>query len=76
MIAINKKNQSRVNKAIKSLTLHNKYNDLRDQADADDNMKDHKKYDRLCEKTYNDFLDHMWWLPKNQQQAIYKSELY
>lgn len=76
MKAINKKNQVYVNKAIRSLTSHNKYNDLRDMAYDSENEKDIKKYERLCEKTFNDFLDHMWYLPKNQQDAIYNSELY
>ncbi len=70
--AINKKNQSVVNKVIKAIIKYNEYDNLRNQADDNDNTKDHKKYERLCEKTYNDFMENMNSLPKNQQQAIFK----
>jgi hypothetical protein len=74
--AINKKNQVRVNRAVRALISHNKYNDLRDIAEGNDDEKELRKYNRLCEKTFDTFLDHMWYLPKNQQNVIYKSELY
>jgi hypothetical protein len=79
--AINPKNQSLVNKATAWLVKYNKANDQRNDADADLNNiggthKIYDKYDRLCEKTFDKFLEYMDELPKGQQKAIYNSELY
>jgi len=76
IIAINKANQVQVNKVVRSLISYNKYNDLRDIAYDNDDEKEVAKYNRICEKKFNDFLENMYYLPSNQQQAIYNSELY
>lgn len=76
MTAINPKNQKQVNKAIKYLTDHNAYDLKRNEAEGNDDMKAYKKYDRLCESTFDKYLDAIEFLPKNQVDAIMKSELY
>jgi len=76
MEAINPKNQSLVNKAISWLEKYNKADDLRNIADGDGDEKAFRKHDRECEKTFDKFLEYMSVLPKNQQNAIYKSEKY
>ena len=78
MEAINSKHQVTVNRAIQWLVKHNEANDNRDlESDTNgEDTKEFKKIDRLCEKTFDKFLDYMSELPKREQQAIYKSDLY
>lgn len=72
--AINPKHQKAVNKAVKALTTYNAYNDLRDKADGDD--KAFRKYDRLCESSFDKYLKIVTELPKREKDAIEKSEIY
>jgi hypothetical protein len=74
--AVNQKNQKLFNKSIKLLIRYNELNDLRDRAGDNDDEKSYKKYDRMCEVTYDKFLDSMDALPKYEQKRIYDSELY
>lgn len=70
--AINPKNQSLVNKAIKSLEIYYKWNDLRDRAEAIDNMREYNKIDTKCRNAFDKYLEYYDELPKNQQKEIDK----
>lgn len=70
--AINPKNQSLVNKAVKYLQKYYAANDLRNKADDEGAEKEWKKYNRICEDVFDKHLDAMAMLPKGQQQIIDK----
>jgi len=74
--AIKSKNQGKVNRAVNWLLKYNTANDNRNDADDNGNEKMYDKYDKVCEKTFDKFLDAMWHLPKYEQTKIYKSKLY
>ena len=70
--AINTKNQSLVNKAVKYLQKYYELNDLRNVADDNGAEKELKKYNRMCEDVFDKYLDALAELPKGQQQIIDK----
>jgi hypothetical protein len=70
--AINPKNQSLVNKAVKYLQKYYELNDLRNVADNNGAEKELKKYNRMCEDVFDKYLDALGMLPKGQQQIIDK----
>lgn len=70
--AINPKNQSLVNKAVKYLQKYYELNDLRNVADNNGAEKELKKYNRMCEDVFDKYLDALAELPKGQQQIIDK----
>jgi lysophospholipase L1-like esterase len=76
MIALNKKHQARVNKAVYWLTKYNTANDMRNDADGDGNEKMYKKYDNLCQKTFDKYEEYTSELPAREVKQIEKSELY
>jgi len=76
MIAINKKHQAMVNKAIKWLEKHNEANDLRDLADNNDDERSYKKYDRICENTWDKYEECISELPSREVSQIEKSGRY
>ena len=76
MEAINPKNQTTVNKAIQCLEKYKRADTLRNVADGEGNEKEFNKHERECEKTFNKYLEYTSELPKNQVNAIEKSELY
>jgi hypothetical protein len=68
--AINPKNQTTVNRCLKALNRYYVLNDLRNLAEDSENEREYKKYDRLCQKVFDRYLDYLYSLPKNQQRAI------
>jgi hypothetical protein len=68
--AINPKNQTTVNRCVKALARYEMLNDLRNLAEDSENISEYKKYDRLCQKVFDRYLDYLYSLPKNQQRAI------
>lgn len=76
MKAINPKNQKQLDKAIKALIKYNELNDLRNEADGNGDEKLEKKLERLCEVSFDKYLELSGELPKGQIKAIEKSELY
>jgi len=80
--ALNSKHQSIINKAVSWLEKYNSANDQRDLAsnnnekDYDEDCKTWRKYDRLCEKTWDKYLEYTSELPKREIQQIEKSELF
>jgi hypothetical protein len=76
MIALNKKHQARVNKAVYWLTKYNTANDMRNEADGDGNEKMYTKYDNLCQKTFDKYEEYTSELPVREVKQIEKSELY
>jgi len=80
--ALNSKHQSTINKAVSWLEKYNSANDQRDLAsnnnekDYDEDCKTWRKYDRLCEKTWDKYQEYTSELPKREIQQIEKSELY
>ena len=76
MKALNKKHQSKVNKAITWLTKHNLANDQRDKAEGDGDEKMYNKYNKICEKTFDKYLEFISELPSREIKQIEKSELY
>jgi hypothetical protein len=76
LTSINKKHQSKVNRAINWLVKHNEANTLRDHADGDGDEKAIKKYDRICELTFDKYLDIVSELPKGEVKRIESSKYY
>ena len=74
--AINPKHQKTVDKAAKVLMAYNVYNDLRDMADGEGDDKAFRKYDRLCESSFDKYLDIVSELPQRERANIEKSEIY
>ena len=76
LVAINRKNQSLVNKAVQCMLKYNEYNDMRDVvADTSELAEDdklYKYYNRQCIKFYDSYLERMYELPKGQRLAIEK----
>jgi len=72
ILAINPKNQKLVNKAIRHNYNYDKANSLRDIASDNDDIKSYKKYDAICIREFDKYLDVMSELPKGQQKAIEK----
>ena len=66
MEAINKKHQKQVNKAVKNLTAYNTANDQRNTADDSGDAKTFKKYDKICETKFNNYLEICATLPKRE----------
>jgi len=76
MKAINKKHQAMVNRAVKWLEKYNEANNLRDMADGTGDEKLYRKYDRMCDKTWEKYEECTSELPKREVEQIEKSELY
>lgn len=74
--AITKKHQSMVNRACQWLIKYNEANDQRDLADNNGDEKMYRKYDRLCEKSWDKYEDYTSELPSREVAQIEKSELY
>ena len=72
MIAITKKNQTLVNKAVKWVLTYNKLNDLRNLADDADDIKEFKKLDRKCAAAFDRYEDICFQLPKREVNEIDK----
>lgn len=75
IIAINKKHQSKVNRAVKNLIRYNALNDLRNIADDNGEEKLYKKLDRQCLNIFDKYLDIVSELPSREKIKIEK-ELY
>jgi hypothetical protein len=72
MKAINPKYQGLVNRCIKALERYDSLNDLRNIACDNDNERDVRKYDRLCEQAFDKHLTYLSELPKREQEQIEK----
>ena len=72
MIAITKKNQTLVNKAVKWLLAYNELNDLRNLADDSDNLREFKKLDKKCALAFDRYEDICFQLPKREIKEIEK----
>ena len=70
--ARNPKHQSKVNKAVKYLTAYYQANTKRDHADDEGNEKEYKKYDKVCQNTFDKYLEVLDVLPKGEQTNIEK----
>jgi hypothetical protein len=68
----NPKNQGKVNKCVNALNRYYQLNDLRNLADDNDNQKEVKKYNRLCEIAFDKHLTYLYELPKYEQKQIEK----
>jgi len=71
--AINKKHQTKVNRAVYWITKYSHLNNLRDIADGNGEEKEYKKYDRLCARSFDKYLDYLYELPKREQKQIEKN---
>tara|TARA_R110000744_G_scaffold363929_1_gene472370 strand:+ start:45 stop:281 length:237 start_codon:yes stop_codon:yes gene_type:complete len=76
IVAVNKKHQAKVNRAIYWLIKHNEANDMRDIADNNDDEKMHEKYDRICQKTFDKYEAYTSELPIREVTQIENSILY
>jgi hypothetical protein len=74
--AINKKHQSKVNRAITWLVKYNEFNNQRDIANDNGDDKMYRKYDRLCANSFDKYLWIVDELPKRERNNIEKSETY
>ena len=70
--AITKKHQTMVNRACQWLIKYNEANDQRDLADNNGDEKMYRKYDRLCEKAWDKYLECTSELPKREVNQIEK----
>jgi len=81
MIAINKKHQSNVNKA---LSWINKYDDYNDQRDEIENAQENSwsyttewnRINKKCETAYDKYLDYCSLLPKQEIKGVDKASRY
>ena len=76
IVAINKIHQSKVNRAVNVLIKYNEANDLRNSSYDLEDEKLYNKYNRLCEKYFDRYLDLVTEMPKRERENIEKSELY
>ena len=76
LTAINKKHQSKVNKAINWLIKYSENNTLRDMASDNEDDWDYRKYDRICIKAFDKYLEVISELPKGEVARIEKSKYY
>jgi len=76
MIALNKKHQAIVNKAVYWLIQHNEADRQRNIADSDGNEKNYKYWDKRCQKTFDKYEEYTSELPAREVKQIEKSELY
>ena len=76
IIALNKKHQAKVNKAVYWLIKYNTANDMRNDADGDGNEKMYTKYDNMCQKTFDKYEEYTSELPAREVKQIEKSQLY
>ena len=74
--AINKKHQTRVNKACQWLAKHNEFDRQRNEADGLGDNLGWTKANRNCERTFDKFLEYIEELPKREADRIYNSDLY
>lgn len=68
--AINKKNQTLVNRAVAAHIRYYELNDLRNLAEDNEDAKSYKKYDRMCQEVFDRYLEYYYMLPKGQQKQI------
>jgi hypothetical protein len=71
--AINKKYQSKVNKAVRTLLNYNHLNDVRDKADSSDDKTSYRIANRMCEKLFDTYLEVCSELPKREVAQIEKA---
>ena len=76
MEAKNPKNKKNFSKAIAWLIKYNGYNEQRNTADDNDDAKEYRKYDRLCESSFDKFSEFLEELPKYERARIESSFLY
>jgi hypothetical protein len=76
ILAINKIHQSKVNRAVNVLIKYNETNDLRNLSHDSDDEKLYNKYNKLCEKYFDRYLDLVTDMPKRERSNIEKTELY
>jgi len=72
LIAKNPKNQSKVNRCVKSLERYYFLNDLRDKSSDNEDEKGYNKYNRMCEQVFDKYLTYLEELPKYEQKSIEK----
>ena len=70
--SINPQHQSMVNKATAWMAKYDLNNDLRDKAEGFDDERLVAKYDKLCERAYNKYLEYCEELPKREVVNIEK----
>jgi hypothetical protein len=76
MIALNKKHQAIVNKAVYWLIQHNEADRQRNIADSAGNEKNYNAWDKKCQKTFDRYEEYTSELPAREVKQIEKSELY
>ena len=76
LTSINKKHQSKVNKAVRKLISYSSYNNLRDMADGNGDDKAYKTIDRICGRLFNEYLEIVSELPKGEVKQIESSKYY
>ena len=83
IIALNKKHQATVNKAVNWLLKHNAFNNTRDlvydnldENECEYDSKELRQIDRKCESSFNKYLEYTSELPSREVKQIEKSELY
>lgn len=76
IVALNKKHQSNVNKAVYWLIKYNEFDNRRNEADSEGNDKMHKRYDNQCQKAFDRYEEYTSELPIREVKQIEKSELY
>ena len=73
LIAINKKYQEKVNRALYWLQQYDVLNDIRNYAEDNDQGFKIKQYNKKCENAFNKYLEIVDELPNREKQQIEKS---
>lgn len=74
--AINKKHQSKVNRAINWLIKYSENNALRDMASDNEDDWEYRRYDRICIKAFDKYLEIVSELPSREVKQIESSKYY
>lgn len=74
--AIHPKNQRQVNRTLKALIRYNEVNELRQQAEDNDEQKKLSSLNRKCENYFDKYLTELAELPKREIKQIETSKYY
>jgi protein involved in sex pheromone biosynthesis len=70
--AKNAKNQSKINRCVKTLERYYVLNSLRDAADDNGDKSSYNKLNRQCEDVFDKYMTQLQDLPKYEQKSIEK----
>ena len=72
LTALNKKNQSNVNKAVELYVKFNKQKEFRDEERQKGNEGLSRRYDRMAMNTLDEHISYMYKLPERERRRVSK----